>query len=559
MKGYECCGSDNSEECPICFLGYSEVNTTKCCNANICTECYLQVRPQKEKQSTCPFCSSDNLSVVVAKKNKNKNDLDSIIPGGSSSSSSTVSLSANTSASIASTISGTCSNSKHKGSSPIVMPSGNGKKKSTASVAPHTTCTGFGSSLEKDERFKMTRKRSESFASNEGSHMPQKENEIIKSIAMTTEERECLEDEMRAQHLHPLVLELEAEAQERRLENDRAYRSSTGRRNSARTQQTADLFRNHSIGEDVGSGINNRRMRLRGGDSESTRNWDQLANFFERGDAANSIDDMSALEAAILFSLGEDRLTSSSSSSNDGENNNNNNNNNNNSNNNSGEPQRNSSREGFPLLRSLLTGQMDGTSSGSSTNGREEEDSTAPASGNLNSSRRGRVQLMRSSLGALSAARQRGMGSVTLDTASLMMRGLSEDDQISMAIAASLQDQSANDSNEASGDDHYHEEGEEEEEEERANSSSENIADVVSAEVQHDSVEASSSSLSSSSSSSSIALVVPKQQESIVSDGSGYEESTIIELARVVTDSAATTNAKVSLDDTASNESILVA
>jgi len=161
---------------------------------------------------------------------------------------------------------------------------------------------------------------------------------------------------------------------------------------------------------------------------------------------------------------------------------------------------------------------------------------------------------MRSSLGALSAARQRGMGSVTLDTASLMMRGLSEDDQISMAIAASLQDQSANDSNEASGDDH--EEGEEEEE--RANSSSENIADVVSAEVQHDSVEASSSSLSSSSSSSSsIALVVPKQQEGIVSDGSGHEESTIIELARVVTDSAATTNAKVSLDDTANNETIL--
>ncbi|OEU19985.1 hypothetical protein FRACYDRAFT_148429, partial [Fragilariopsis cylindrus CCMP1102] len=346
MKGYECCGSDNSEECPICFLGYSE----------------------KEKQSTCPFCSSDNLSVVVARKNKDKNDLDSIIPGGSSSSSSTVSLSANTSASIASTISGTCS-----------------------MMAPHTTCTGFGSSLEKDERFKMTRKRSESFASNEGSHMPQKENESIKSIAMTTEERECLEDEMRAQHLHPLVLELEAEAQERRLENDRAYRSSTGRRNTARAQQTVDLLRNHS------------------GDSESTRNWDQLANFFERGDAANSIDDMSALEAAILFSLGEDRST-----------------------------------------LSLLTGQMDDTSSGGSTNGREEEDSTAPASGNLNSSRRGRVQLMRSSLGALSAARQRGMGSVTLDTASLMMRGLSEDDQISMAIAASLQDQSANDSNEAS-------------------------------------------------------------------------------------------------------------
>jgi len=522
MKGDECC-RNGTEECPICFLGYSELNITKCCNANICTECYLQVRPQKEKVSTCPFCNCDNLSVVVSRK-KNM-DFDSVIPGGSPSSS-TVSLSTSDSSSSSSSSSVT-SGSKHKGSC---------RKKSAASVAPHSPSvkksTGFGSHLEEDERFKITKKRSESFASNEGSRTPKKESEIIKSIAMTTEERKGLEDEMRAQHFHPLLLELEAEAQERRLENDRAYRNSTGGRNNTRSQRTADPFGSHST--NVGSEISSRRMRLRGG--ESTRDWNQLANFFEQGDDANSIDDMAALEAAIMLSMGEDRSILSLSSNN-GEDNNNNNDN---------ESPRTSSSEGFPLLRSLLTGQMDNNGSGSSA-GREVDGATAAAR-NLHLSRRGRGHLMRSSLGGLSAIRHRGMGSATLDTAALMMRGISEEDQISMAIAASLQEQSDNNNNDASGED-------QEREEERTNviSNSNSVAGTGSTEVQQDSVEASSSSLSSSS--SSIALIELKQK-GIGSSGSGDEASTITELARVVTDSAAT-NGKVSSDDTANNDSIL--
>jgi len=442
MKGDEYCRI-GTEECPICFLGYSEVNITKCCNANLCTECYLQVRPQKEKLSTCPFCNCNNLAVVVARKKK----------GGSISSSlSTASLSASSS-SINSSSSFTSGSSKHKGSSPVVT---SGRKKSAASVSPHSPSvmkksTGFGSHLEQDERFKRTKKRSESFASNEGSSTPKTENEIIKSIAMTTEERKRLEDDMRAQHFHPLVLGLEAEAQERRLENDRAYRNSIDNTNNL----------------NVVSGT--RRMRSRGG--ESTRDWHQLSNFFERGD---SLDDMVALEAAIMFSMGEDRPTLSLSTNEEDNNNNNNN-----------EAARNSSHERFSLLRSLLTGQLDSSS-------------TAGAR-NLNSSRRGRSQPIRSSLGGFSATRHRGMGgmgSAALDNAALMMRGISEDEQISMAIAASLQNQSDNKNNDASGEDQ-----EVEEEHTNGTSSSKSIASNGSIKLQQKLVEASSSSSSSSSSS----------------------------------------------------------
>jgi len=495
MKGDEYCRI-GTEECPICFLGYSEVNTTKCCNANLCTECYLQVRPQKEKLSTCPFCNCNNLSVVVARKKKGRSS------SSISSSLSTTSLSASSS-SINSSSSLASGSSKHKGSSLDVT---SGRKKSAASVSPHSLSvmkksTGFGSHLEQDERFKRTKKRSESFASNEGSSTPKTENEIIKSMAMTTEERKRLEDDMRAQHYHPLVLGLEAEAQERRLENDRAYRNST--------DNTTNL--------NVGSGT--RRMRPRGG--ESTRDWHQLSNFFERGD---SIEDMVALEAAILFSMGEDRPTLSLSTNEEDSNNNSNNNN---------ETARNSSHERFSLLRSLLTGQLD----------------TNNSPRNLNSSRRGRSQPIRSSLGGVSATRSRGMGdlgSTTLDTAALMMRGISEDEQISMAIAASLQNQSDNKNNDASGEDQ-----EVEEEHTNGTSSSKSIASNGSIKLQQKLVEASSSS----SSSSSIPLIELKQQ-GIGSNGGGDEASTITELARVVTDNAST-DEKDSSDGTVNKDTTL--
>ena len=53
-------------ECPICFYKYLQINHTSCCHAHLCTECYLQIRPQNQKHSTCPFCNHTKLSVKVA-------------------------------------------------------------------------------------------------------------------------------------------------------------------------------------------------------------------------------------------------------------------------------------------------------------------------------------------------------------------------------------------------------------------------------------------------------------------------------------------------------------
>lgn len=33
-----------AEECPICFMFYPVLNTSKCCSKRVCTECFLQVR-----------------------------------------------------------------------------------------------------------------------------------------------------------------------------------------------------------------------------------------------------------------------------------------------------------------------------------------------------------------------------------------------------------------------------------------------------------------------------------------------------------------------------------
>jgi len=445
-----------TEECPICFLMYSDINKTTCCHANMCTECFLQVRPQKEKQSTCPFCNSEDFSVVMVKKKEPDSQVE--CPSETSTS-----LSDSSSSSITSS-------------------SASLKKKSAASVAPHTPkpkakTTGFGSELEKDERFQRMRKRSESFASSDGTRTPKRDEEMIQSIAMTPEERQRLEEEMKAQHFHPLVLRLESEAQERRLENDRAYQSTA----SARNQQTFDT--STSRGYHM-----SRRARER-------RNWDQLASFFDQGE---DMDDMSTLETAILYS----RLRDESNSEGGGS-----------SNNNSDREQ----MDGIPLLRTLLTGQLDGNE-GSSRSGR---------SLNLRSSRRQRNQLMRSGLGSF-GMRNRGMGDVALETASMMMRGISEEEQISMAIAASMRDQETAESDEGNDE-------EESSEVDSSNSGNDSPAEDSS----DDSGADSSSSASSSPQPSTAQSSGDASQPQLKHQGNGDEASTITELARVVTDTGA--------------------
>jgi hypothetical protein len=54
----------SSWECPICFCNYDEINRTTCCEKEICTECYLQLKPPpKNAHVSCPFCVGQRLKV----------------------------------------------------------------------------------------------------------------------------------------------------------------------------------------------------------------------------------------------------------------------------------------------------------------------------------------------------------------------------------------------------------------------------------------------------------------------------------------------------------------
>ncbi|KAG7369308.1 hypothetical protein IV203_032051 [Nitzschia inconspicua] len=213
------------QECPICFLYYTEVNVTKCCNANVCTECFLQVRPQKEKAPICPFCNSSKFTVSVAQK-PSEEEIQEREKAEQTAIEARI-------------------RSEQRCGAPMSETNATpAKKKSGASVAPDSSSyNGFGSELEKDERYQILKKRSESFASNEGTRTPQKDAEIIQSFAMTPEERRRLEEEMKAQHNHPLSLRVEAEANERRLQNEQAYYRS----NSAGSKRPSDTSGDRSL------------------------------------------------------------------------------------------------------------------------------------------------------------------------------------------------------------------------------------------------------------------------------------------------------------------------
>ncbi|KAG7369309.1 hypothetical protein IV203_032052 [Nitzschia inconspicua] len=187
---------------------------------------------------------------------------------------------------------------------------------------------------------------------------------------------------------------------------------------------------------------------------------------------------------------------------------------------------------GFPLVRSLL-----GSLSPDSREEGENTDATATASAGTASSSastavlsespaeaalrrlnatRLRYQLGRTA-GVQPSGRLRGlMSDAALDTASMMMRGISEEEQIAMAIAASLQEQSTTQPNR----DEQSNSSESSSSSEESSSIEENVTSDTPFE---------SNGLSGSTSSSA-------GQES-QEQGNGHEATTITELARVVTDS----------------------
>jgi len=232
-----------SHECPICFLYYSEINITTCCRAHICTECYLQVQPQKEKGKGCPFCNNEKFDVRMTR-----------------------------------TVEGSVEEQTDCNEKECAKCPPEDVSQVKAKVVNETA---FGSSLERHVRL-----RSDSIASENSS-------ETSAVQLMSAEERGALEEEMKQQHNHPLAKKMMSEAEERRNQNDLQYRRSNGRMRS--TRAAALLHRNLVHGR-----------RGRGPRRERDWNQIAEAFESDVGSEGQSLEDLVFIEAAILLSMEEE-------------------------------------------------------------------------------------------------------------------------------------------------------------------------------------------------------------------------------------------------------------
>ena len=78
VKGSEEPSEKRDTECMICYLFFntSELNATKCCKHLVCTDCFIQIKPEGYAQKIpCPYCTRDNFGVEVfhATSPKSKN------------------------------------------------------------------------------------------------------------------------------------------------------------------------------------------------------------------------------------------------------------------------------------------------------------------------------------------------------------------------------------------------------------------------------------------------------------------------------------------------------
>mmetsp|Transcript_17205 Transcript_17205/g.26636 ORF Transcript_17205/g.26636 Transcript_17205/m.26636 type:complete len:718 (-) Transcript_17205:109-2262(-) len=338
LKGNEVRTSPTDCECPICFLQYSQVNITQCCQAYICTECYLQVRPQKEKNATCPFCNNAKLIVSVARKmdaedvqkreEEEQRTIEATIRARTGPTDSALSSSPKIAA-----IEGKNSDGKDGANNE----NDNADMNSSSNLVPPLSSSpgGFGSFLEQDDVVRRMRARSESLSSDTSfggggglggtlNSSAASEEQLLRQLSLSSEDRQRLENQMKAQHTHPLARRIEAEAEERRLNNEIEYHlANYDRAREARVSAAAaaaGLGRHRSSG----SSSSGRSGRLHGaiGDSGMVmegqrRDWNQIVDAFERGGngTISSLDDLVVLEAALILSMEQENQRRTASSS----------------------------------------------------------------------------------------------------------------------------------------------------------------------------------------------------------------------------------------------------
>lgn len=252
-------------ECPICFLHYAQVNVATCCAASICTECYLQVHPPKEKNVTCPFCNNSTFDVQVAKQLddeyvlRREEEEQKVIESTIRARSGPITVSGRTNTTT------------------------NDKDISDDCVDSITTSisSSFDASLHGDEfgsnLVRRLRARTESLSARDLNH------DSIMTIS--PEERRQLELEMKDQKSHPLVRMLELEAEETRQRHELEHSERVSRR----------FLRRGSLGRRLIQQANTSQARIENDStSSSTRGTHD--------------DGLSMLETALLIAIEERSL-----------------------------------------------------------------------------------------------------------------------------------------------------------------------------------------------------------------------------------------------------------
>ena len=153
---------------------------------------------------------------------------------------------------------------------------------------------GFGSSLENDKF--VSRARSRTVSDCERGSEVNKDIQLLRQLSLSSEDRIALEREMRAQHTHPLALQMEAEAAERRIANELEYYRNNPQRSRDAAMQRARLIGSESFRNRI-SRMNPDHMRM-----VSSRNRHSFNDFSD----STSLDDMVVLEAALLLSMEEE-------------------------------------------------------------------------------------------------------------------------------------------------------------------------------------------------------------------------------------------------------------
>ena len=276
------------EECPICFFHYGQMNKTGCCKAYVCTECYLQVRPQKLQTGNnnsdvgcCPFCNTPKFTTTLAMLTDEggmKRDLEE-----KKTLEAQMRARANSEATVSSN--GDCLDSPHVPDSTIISEEKQdedceNRDPASPKIMPSETIgmdsDQFGASLSRD----LARRRTLSNVSDSSPVKSQnKDSEIV--IVASVEERKQVEEDMKKQIYHPLARQV---AEETSVASASLPQGSRGRGR-------------------LGSNV---RRRILGSSRRPDRDWNEIINAYERGGGeVQSLDDLVVLEAAIILSMEE--------------------------------------------------------------------------------------------------------------------------------------------------------------------------------------------------------------------------------------------------------------